>query len=403
MKMPIPTRARPEPQAGTETNSKIPSAKLHHRTTSTAVPDAAKIVSRTHQRATSLIPGQAKVGLNEPYSSSLLRKPSVRTNVTSNLRQSTTAARQAPKPDAATPVSFSSAPSNTDAGLKQPTFKPQFTAYQQHFSPKKPPRPASIAIDTPSSNEGAITTHHAQEVARLRDELLQLRLLHSGSKQSLQRFESDAKMKLKSKFDALIEQKESILALEQRRNCCISHIGLQNWLRQGDEVSGNKLQQLASCLRDLDGHLARGGRHSSLMREFQAWFEHMILALDGRKQSIETTSQTLLFVEPIDPLWSQEVAIIQRKLRSLKQTLHDLGDSDAGGIQSVLNGYRNLANNLHEELDTCISIHKIALEQEDAWVGGSLQRLLERAIPAPKESEPICRKGVWEDRAADLR
>jgi hypothetical protein len=400
-RMPIPMRARPESHPGTEAISKIPSAKLHQRTISTAVPQTAKLVTSTHQRATSLIPKQAKVGQTEPNSSSLLRKPSVRTNTTSNLRQITSAALQATKPKALVPVLASSASSKSDAGLRQPPLKPQFTAYQQHFSPKKPPRPESIASDTQYSVENTTTDHEGPEVGRLRDELLQLWLMHSGSQETLWRFESDVKLKLRSKFEALTKQNESILALEQHRNRCTSHTALRDWLDQDDEAISHKLLQLAICVRDLDSLTAKNGKYSSLMGQFQAWFEHMILALDSRKQPIETTSQNLIFVDPISSLWLQEVERIQWKLGSSRQILHDLGASDAGGIEFIMASYQALANNLHDELDTCVSIHKIALEHEDAWVRSSLQRLLDQEFSATQQAEATHRRGIWRTHATD--
>ena len=396
MSMPIPTRARPEPQAGVEAVSKIPSARLHQRTTSSAVPQVAKPVTRTHQRATSLIPKQAEVVETEPNPSSLLRKPSVRSNQYSKARQTPTATVQPPRQKAGVHSSAASASLLTDNGPRQPLLKPQFTAYQQHFSPRKPPRPASIASETPSYYDGEATIHDVPETKRLRDELLQLQLMHSGSQASLRRFESDARLKLESRLDALTHQNEAVLALEKHRDRCISHIALRAWLPEGNEARDTKLQQLATCLRDLDSLTAENGAYSSLMNQFQTWFEHMILAIDTRKPSRETTNEKLLFVEPIDPSWLQEVARIQRKLENLRQTLHDLGGSDAGGIQFILTSYQGLANNVYEELDTCVSIHGVALEQDKAWVEKSLKTLLEGEISVAQQPEVMRRKGIWD-------
>lgn len=393
--MPIPTRAKPEPHAGPEAISKIPSARIHQRTNSTVVRQSAKAAPSTHQRASSLIPNQPKVGQTEPNSASLLRKPSVRTNATSNLRQTAHPALIVPKSTALVPTVPASASSNSDSGLRQPTLKPQFTAYRQHFTPKKPPRPASIASDTPGSTETAVTSHEGREVGRLRDELLQLRLMHSGSKETLRRFECDARMKLESKFEALMKQDESISKLERHGHRCTSHTALQAWLDQGDEVVDHKLLQLASCVRDLDSLTAKYGDFSSLMRQFQAWFEHMTLALDSRGSSSETASQDLLFVETIDPLWLQESEKMRWRLEKLRRMLHDLGASDAGGIKLVLKSYRGLADNLHNELVACLSIHAMALEQQDVWVESSLQRLFKRDIPVRHQAEAAYRRGIW--------
>jgi hypothetical protein len=398
--MPIPTRARPEPQAGVEAVSKLPSARLHQRTTSSAVPHVAKPVIRTHQRATSLIPKQAKVVETESNPSSLLRKPSVRSNKYSTTRQTTAANVQPPRQKAGVHSSAASASLSTDNGPRQPLLKPQFTAYQQHFSPRKPPRPASTASETPSSNDGECTSHDGPETRRLRDELLHLQLMHSGSQATLRRFENDARLTLESRFHALTKQNEAVLALEQHRDRCTSHTALRDWLPEGDEARDNKLQQLATCLRDLDSLTAENGAYSILVNEFQTWYEHMVLAIDTRKPSRETTNEKLLFVEPIDPSWLLEVARIQRKLGSLRQTLHDLGVAGAGGIQFVLNSYQGLANNMYEELETCVSIHGVALEQDKAWVEKSLETLLDGEITVAQQPEATSRRGIWDAHAA---
>jgi hypothetical protein len=401
MSMPIPTRARPEPQVGVEAVSKIPGARLHQRTTSSAVPQVAKPVTRTHQRATSLIPKQAKVGEAEPYPPSLLRKPSVRSSHYSTTRQTPTSNLQPPRQKAGLPSSATSASSLTDNGPRQPLLKPQFTAYQQHFSPRKPPRPASTASETPSSNDGEGISHDSPGIRLLRDELLQLQLMHSGSQATLRQFESDARLKLESRFNALTNQNEAILALEKHRDRCTSHTALRAWLPEGDEARDNKLQQLATCLRDLDSLTAENGAYSSSMNEFQTWFEHMIIAIDTRTPSQETTNEKLLFVEPIDPSWLQEVARIQRKLENLRQTLHDLGVADAGGIRFILSSYQGLANNMYAELETCVSIHGIALEQDKAWIEKSLKNLLEGEITVAQQPQPIHRKGIWDAHATE--
>lgn len=394
--MPIPTRARPETQAGIEAISKIPSARLHQRTASTAVPQAANSIPSNHQRSTSLIPKQTKVGQNEPKSTSLPRKPSVRTNASSDIPQATHATLQASKPRSVASNVPNRAPTKSKAALRQPALKPQFTSYQQHFSPKKPPRPSSIASDTPTPAEATATIHEGPEVGRLRDELLQLRLLHIGTKETLERFECDAITKLKSKFEALTNQNELILSLEQNRSRCTSHTALQNWLNQGEEAIDHKLMHLATCVRDLDSRFAKHGEFSGLMRQFEVWFEHMISALDSRTHSAGTTNPDLLFVEAIDPLWLQESDRMRRKLATIRETLHRLGGSNAGGIKFVLTSYRSLADNMLDEIDICVSIHAMALEQEAVWMESSLQRLLEQQIPATQHAKHAYRRGVWE-------
>jgi hypothetical protein len=397
--MPIPTRARPEPHAGTEAISKIPGAKIHQRTASTAVTQTAKVVPSTHQRSNSLIPKQAKVGQTEPNSTSLLRKPSVRANATSSVRKTTHASLQASKPKAVVSTIPNSAPSKSEASPRQPTLKPQFTSYQQHFSPKKPPRPLSIASNTTTSTDTTVTINEGPEVGRLRDELFQLRLLHLGTKETLRGFENDARTKLRSNFEALTNQNKFVLSLEQHRSLCISHTALQNWLDQGEEAAGHKLMQLATCVRDLDSLTAEQGGFSSLMRQFQEWFEDLILALDSRTHSAETTSPDLLFAETIDPLWLHESERVRRKLESIQENLHHLGSSEAGGIKLVLTSYQGLADNMLDEVDTCVSIHAMALEQEDIWMKSSLQRLFEQVIPATQHAEDAYRRGVWEAHA----
>jgi hypothetical protein len=396
-KMPIPTRSNRDPQPTTEVKSKIPSARALQRTISTVVPDAAKKVVITHERAVSSIP-EIKVGSTEQSFSSLQRKPSIRPNPPLNARQPTATYRQTAKPSAVSNSIVSAAPKT--GGVQKPQLKPQFSTYQQHFSPKRPPRPESIVSDTPSSKDSVTTPHETPTISRQRDEILQLRLLHVGSRKTLRDFETSSRSKLKLKFEGLRRQDDLLLELEQHRDRCINHTALQTWLQQNVEVDGDRLQLLASCIRDLDGLTAEGGRHFKVMLHFETWFEDMIRALESRKEPSGFASEALLFVEPIEAIWSQEVAFLQRKLQSIIQTFRGLGNADGGGIHFMLASYMRLADNLLQELEACISIQNTALEQEYAWVGQSLQDLLIEKDPAQAESAPSCRRGLWDDRVS---
>ena len=394
-KMPIPTRSNRDPQPKTEVKSKIPSAKAHQRTISTVVPDTAKKVVITHQRAVSSIP-EIKVESTEQSSSSLPHKPSIRPNPPLNARQPTATYSQTAKSSAVSNSVVSAAPKT--GGVKKPQLKPQSSAYQRHFSPKRPPRLESLVSDTPSSNDSVTTPYETPTISRQRDEILQLRLLHVGSRKTLHDFETSSRSKLKLKFEELRRQDDSLLKLEQYRDRCINHTALQTWLQQNVDVGGDKLQLLASCIRDLDGLTAEGGRHYKAMLHFETWFEDMILALESRKKPSGVASEALLFVEPIEVIWSQEVALLQRKLQTVIQTFRSLGDADGGGIHFMLASYMRLADNLLQELEACISIQNTALEQEDAWIGQSLQDLLMEKDSVEAESAPSCRRGLWDDR-----
>lgn len=393
--MPIPTRSNRDPHQRTETavNSKIPSAKPHQRTISTVVPDAAKSVVSAHQRSVSSLP-QVKVESTEQTSSLLQRKPSVKRDPSFAAPRPATTYRQSAR-SSAVQTSVITAP-KTGYIIKQPQLKPPFSAYQQHFIPKKLPRPASIASDTPSLNESVINSQDTPAIAHLRDELLQLQVLHVSSRQTLLDFETSSQSKLKFQFDALRIQGDSILEEERHRDQCLNYAALQIWLQQNVTARGDKLQFLANCMRDLDGLTAEGGRHSKAILHFEKWFEDMIMALESRKLS-SGVSEALLFVEPIETFWSQEVTILQQTVQMIIQTLRDLTDAEGEGIHFVLTSYTCLADHLLQELEACVSIQKIAIEQEDAWIGQSLQGLLMHNKSAQAGSALPSRRGLWDD------
>ena len=363
------------------------------------VADAVQPLAKPTERTVSSIPRQIRVGRNEPSSTSLQRKPSVRTYVDTSTRLSTTVTHQEPKSHTEAQYGGGTLPkpgSKPLPRLRQPAHRPQFNAYQQHFSPRKPTRPSSVVSDTPCSNENASKSDDTPETARLRDELLQLQLIHVDSHDVLQRYKNSSYTKLKNEYAALKEMNTSLLAQEQYRERCANYMALHEWL-DSDMNNNEKLQLLARCVRDIDSLTAKDGTYSKAIAQFETWYEGMIVARENQKKQPITIHDSLLFVEPIDTLWLQAAATIQRKLRITIQELRDLGEANGKGVHFILASYKRLATTMYQELETCSSIQTIVQEQEDEWVAQSVDDLLSADMSSQQKRPPTARRGAWEE------
>ncbi|EQL30714.1 hypothetical protein BDFG_06862 [Blastomyces dermatitidis ATCC 26199] len=219
------------------------------------------------------------------------------------------------------------------AGVKQgegstsptPSFKvnkPQFSTFQQHFSPKKgpktkPPIPPALtspttatatATATGTGNEPSTPIH--PHIAALQVELLQLHLLHADSILARREWESSAEQQLHKQHKSVVSKYRTLLAQEQAaqrhiNNLALNKLAADNKTHTSRSTRNNnynynynyssssspydfsqQIQVLSRVIQDVatltDMH---GGRYISCVRTFEKWFEHVARVRQGRTGS----------------------------------------------------------------------------------------------------------------------
>lgn len=281
---------------------------------------------------------------------------------------------------------------------KQAAPRPAFSTYQQHFSPKKPQ--PGLGLRNAAQNEALADEAPSQspDVARLQRELLRLQILYDESHEPLRRYEQSARDSLSRSFSQLRDEFQSIhrAELEHHRNRC--YAVLREFLENDEELSGvERLDYLAKQVREFRALTSDDGPYPAIIRQFERWFEGMVMARRDHKAGQANESNELRFVEPVGADWSGEVGRLQHKLNSSVQAFTGLrrGRDDVG-IAGVVRGHLCLAQSMQQELDACLAIEQLVLKEQALWMDDAIQATLHRARARPENELAAPRRGLWE-------
>ncbi|KGY14796.1 hypothetical protein PABG_12290 [Paracoccidioides brasiliensis Pb03] len=248
--------------------------------------------------------------------------------------------------------------------------KPQFSTFQQHYSPKrglktKPPIPIASASSTSVTETGPGTdpsSHTNLQITALQTELLQLHLLHADSLHARLEWECSAKNKLRKQHQSVVSKYHTLLAQEQGAQRYVNKLALDR-LAEDIQVNRNnrghnshshydfaeQIQALSRVVQDVAVLTdVRGGRHVDCIRVFERWFEHVErvrrgrsgsgrgkgtqngnayqkLAVDGNANGndgdddvedaySDNAATTCDFIDPLSSKWKEEVAALSAKL-----------------------------------------------------------------------------------------
>ncbi|KLJ05793.1 hypothetical protein EMPG_10766 [Blastomyces silverae] len=263
---------------------------------------------------------------------------------------------------------------NTSSTPSLKANKPQFSTFQQHFSPKKgpkakPPLPPALtspttatasATATGTGNETSTQTH--PHIAALQVELLQLHLLHADSIRARREWESSAERQLHKQHKSVVSKYRTLLAQEQAAQRHINNLALNklaadckthtNRSTRNNNINNNcnsgaydfsqQIQVLSRVIQDVATLTdMRGGRYISCIRTFEKWFEHVARVRQGRTGSrkpsrsqepamnkygddVDRSSNSnndndksnheYEFIDPLSFKWKEEVAALGVKL-----------------------------------------------------------------------------------------
>jgi hypothetical protein len=292
--------------------------------------------------------------------------------------------------------------------------KPQFSTFQQHFSPKPPseaPVPpvsgcrsgqqqsSSALPETMTSYAGPggdVTSQQAQ-TSRLQDELLQLQMIYGSCASQQKIYLENTMKKFKEQFAALSRDDRALAAQERAYYTRVNSVAIHQWLEDGNLSSSEKIQTLAQCIHDVATLTAPEGRVCIAIGQFETWFQRMTLISNRRSLGVALTDYQDALIIPLGQEWRDLIAILQRKLDHISRVLDNLGSAQEGtSLAMVLDAHKLFVGNLRQELEYCSAIERSTLEQEQTWVAESIVKIM-------KEDDPIAvnsrnnglRQGIW--------
>ncbi|KAK2807502.1 hypothetical protein FQN50_005370 [Emmonsiellopsis sp. PD_5] len=228
------------------------------------------------------------------------------------------------------------------------TSKPNFSTFQQHFSPKKdlkskPPVPTTATSYPVTTSETTTDPHSSHpHVLALQAELLQLHLLHANSLQSRREWEASAEQHLRKQHKGVVAKYRMILA---REKAVQRHVNTQALHQLRDDIRNNNsrydfagqiqiLSRVVQDVADLTDRTGPGGRYTACVRAFEEWVVRAGRVRQGRKSNTNNTTTTntptCQFIDPLSHKWKEEVAALSAKLDLCARELDclDVRDED---------------------------------------------------------------------------
>ncbi|KAL1970478.1 hypothetical protein VTN77DRAFT_4122 [Rasamsonia byssochlamydoides] len=301
----------------------------------------------------------------------------------------------------------------TDGSSSLPKVKPprpQFSTYQQHFSPKKEPKPptsTTVSSRSSESDAGSIPASRP-DVAALQTEYLQLYLLHSSSSQRNAEWRTNSEKELRKKYDSVAGLYRVLLAEERDAQHLLNVRALHHWSANTQKNHScsdfaAQIQTLSRVIQEvMDLSEPHGGRYTKAVRIFEDWLERAVQIRDKRRRSetapLDTLDEEPDFIDPLDRAWKGEINALNAKvelcLRELQNLdiapLDELGNPDAALLR-IANGHKDLLISMMEELKAMRTIESEIVGLERSWTARTTDRL--RAVDESDMRGP--RVGAW--------
>jgi hypothetical protein len=301
------------------------------------------------------------------------------------------------------------------SGIRKVTAdRPEFSTYQQHFSPRKalkapaPPIPGQSNGQQHSSSRSSEATKNycgpdeetanlQAQTSRLQDELLQLQIIHDSSYSQRKTYLENTMRKFKEQFASLSRDHRAVAAQEYAYYTTSNRVSLQQWLSEGDLSGSRKIQTLAQCIQDVATLTAPDGKLYMAIEQFETWFERMILTTSSRMSGTALLELNDILVSPLGEEWHDLAAVLHRKLEHCSAILKNLGSAKEGsGLAIVLDAHILLVDNLRQQLEYSSAIEKSTLQQEQAWIAESIAKILHEDDPIAVDcQQDNLRLGAW--------
>ncbi|GIK02176.1 hypothetical protein Aspvir_006221 [Aspergillus viridinutans] len=308
--------------------------------------------------------------------------------------------------------SQSSGSTSTTAGLAAGRSSGQFTTYQQQFSPRKVVRPAaSSAARASADGEDSLIPAAWPEIAALQTELLQLSLLHSSSLQQMAALEAESGEQLQTKYDAVAKTYRAIVGEEKECQRLLNGQALNRWLENASEQGGRQnfaaqIQVFSQLVQEVCDLTDSGGRYTMLVQEFEEWFRRAQAIESMRLHRQQGDASHVVFIDPLDRVWKDEVHAMTMKLEQSLRQLQSLDIAGYDGPEQVLadaalvrtaKGLDVMIASMVDELKAIRRIEAQIVRSEREWVS---QLTAELAATHPRDGRGP-RPGMW--RTALLR
>lgn len=305
-----------------------------------------------------------------------------------------------------------SAPSRERSGTGTGTTirpRPQFTTYQQHFSPKKEaPRPAA-AGDRRNTGKSAAGSELPPETVALQTEFLQLYLLHSSSIQQSTEWRSAVERQLREKYNEIAGSYRTILDEERRIQEELNLQALYDWSVESASLSDHnhgvgfqeEIQSFSRVTQEVADMTADGaGRYTLAVQVFEHWLDRVeyIQRIRGSQGDDDDDPQ---YIDSLGSVWRNEVDDLTIKaelcLRELsKMTIFVIDENEfcekhnSSALVQIARKHRDVLVCMIEELRSMRAVESETVDLEQAWIARAADQ-----IDVVVDQGTSIRTGIW--------
>ncbi|EED17112.1 6-phosphogluconolactonase, putative [Talaromyces stipitatus ATCC 10500] len=269
--------------------------------------------------------------------------------------------------------------------------RPQFTTYQQHFSPKKEkevPRSVGDRRNTGKSVAGNEVVNASPETAALQTEFLQLYLLHSSSIRENAEWKLRAERQLRDKYYEVAASYRIILEEERRAQEQLNLEALYDWSLESASLAEDnngatfqaEIQSFSRVTQEVADMTAAGsGRYALVVQVFEEWLdraEHIKRSREDQNDSKEWEPE---YIDTLGPTWRNEVdeltvkaelclrELLKTSLFVLDETKFFEKHSDSALVR-LARGHRDIWTSMIDELKLMRAVESETVRLEQAWI-----------------------------------
>lgn len=245
------------------------------------------------------------------------------------------------------------------------------------------------------------------EIAAVQTEVLQLYLFHSSSLRQHTEWQSGSEVKLRKKYDSVAQKYRSIVDEEKQWQRRLNEQALDFWVQNIQTHNGHlgfaeQIQLLSQTMQEVTELSDEvEGRYTLAIQTFEHWFRKADEIKKIRTQLDSGAADLVVFIDPLDGVWRDEVNDLAMKLELCSRQLQSLdilgyGDTEKlndSALLRIVRGLDDMTNSMLDEIHAMRKIERDIVRSERAWVG-QLTDPLVVSDNRPREDRSL-RVGMW--------
>ena len=251
--------------------------------------------------------------------------------------------------------------------------RPAFTAFKQHYSPKKQISRHPGGHPPQSSSEGL-----SREILALQIELAYLHLLHEPSAAVHSQWTISTEKCHRKAFEALAKWHHDLKQREVAQQVQRNAKAIRDWAGNLTALEASKqIKSLSSNLSTITELLRPESRYSRAIILFESWFERAQELRAKRCDDTTDEGQPLEFIEDLGDGWHVEMGELERKLNICARDLYMVRDAKPGSdLARIVTLCRTAAEGMLDEVRLTQAIERSFMAQEREWISSGIGKLV---------------------------